>query len=129
MSVPKPSGRLVALMVGVALVVVGAVLAAYAAFGGSDGSSPSPGPSPSASCNIFDPECAPGGDSGGGDPTPTPSDPGPTQCRGARADVGDDAPMETTAPNSTKEPTAEPTTPPCGGTGGSGNGGLFGGTG
>ncbi|MFE1289694.1 hypothetical protein [Streptomyces sp. NPDC058751] len=89
MAQPAPSRRTVGLIVGIALLVIGAILAAFAVFGGGDGTTapepstsptsarPSapeptpnqPTPSPTApepsptSCNIFDPEC-PGGTGG-----------------------------------------------------------------
>ncbi|WP_328333443.1 hypothetical protein [Streptomyces sp. NBC_00455] len=110
MSAPAPSRRAVGLVLGAALVIIGAVIAAFAVFGGS--TAPDPGPKPSTSsqptdtpptgeptgdptCPVFDAECqAGGGDGGTGGATPQPS------------------------------------SPPDGGTGGTGsNGGLFGGTG
>ncbi|WNZ14917.1 hypothetical protein [Streptomyces sp. 11x1] len=116
MAESAPSRRTVALVVGVALVVIGSVLAAFTVFGGSDSSTTAPDTPPTSeqsadpstppvstppmppdptgtACSIFDPECDSGSTTGGTMPTPTavPSD-------------GD------------------------GGTSGSGNGGLFGGT-
>ncbi|MBT2396281.1 hypothetical protein [Streptomyces sp. ISL-100] len=110
MSAPAPSRRTVGLILGAVLVIVGAVIAAFAVFGGS--TEPDPDPTPSSSsqptdapptneptgnptCPIFDAECqAGGGDGGTGGTTPQPS------------------------------------SPPDGGEGGNGgNGGLFGGTG
>jgi hypothetical protein len=103
----RPSRRsLGALVVGVALIVVGAVLAAFAVFGGEQ-DAPAPEPSPTASCNIFDPECGPGPEPTAGPTEPEPSSP----------------PVSTTPPPA---PTSEPTTPPDGESGG-GTGVLFGG--
>lgn len=66
--------RFGALVVGVALIVVGAVLAAFAVFAG-DPEAPAPEPSPTSSCNIFDPECEPGPEPTAGPTEPEPSSP------------------------------------------------------
>ncbi|MEV5666288.1 hypothetical protein [Streptomyces flaveolus] len=104
----RPSRRrLGALLAGVALTVVGAVLAAFAVFGGDpDAPAPGPAPSPSASCAVFDWDCQ--------EPTaaPEPSDP-PTTA------VPTGSPVIPTSPI----PRVEPTSP------GDGTGGSTGGIG
>lgn len=105
MSDPRPSRRTVGLVVGVALVVVGAVIAAFAVFGGSDGGAkpePSRPPTPPATSQ---PPTA--------DPTMEPTDPEPVPtlppCLGAKVDVD---PYPSGDP--VEVPPVEPTSLPCG---------------
>ncbi|MFF9192600.1 hypothetical protein [Streptomyces rochei] len=113
MTESAPSRRTVGLIVGVALIVVGAVLAAFAVFGGSDGTAnPDPTPPPTTSQPTTGPTP--------GDPSPNPSDPEPT---GAPCNVFDPECGGSTTGGT--EPTPMPT--PSGGSGGNGGGGLFGG--
>ncbi|MGC4950969.1 hypothetical protein ACLQ2N_32855 [Streptomyces sp. DT224] len=119
MSVSPCRRRFGALAVGVALIVVGAILAAFAVFGG-DPQAPDPKPSQTA-CNVFDPEC-------GGSPTPT----GPTEPSSTPQ-----LPSPTVAPPDGSGGTSEGGTggggtdgggTSEGGTGGGNAGGFFGGT-
>ncbi|MFG3132945.1 hypothetical protein ACGFZU_35255 [Streptomyces tendae] len=77
MTESAPSRRTVGLIVGVALVVVGAVLAAFAVFGGSDGNA-APGPTspPTTSQQPTADPTPTAPPTGGGEPTGNPTSPG-----------------------------------------------------
>ncbi len=80
MSSSDAARKVIALAVGLALMAVGAVVAAFAVFGGDDSSAPGPRPSPSTptTCMPFAVDCQPGGGTGGVSPTPLPSPPRPS---------------------------------------------------
>ncbi|MFG2141897.1 hypothetical protein [Streptomyces sp. NPDC048650] len=99
MSTPAPSRRTVGLVVGAVLVIVGAVIASLAVFGGSTAPDPKPsrpptsqpsepttGPTSEPSCLLYDFECQSGGGSGG--PTPQPSTPPDGRTGGAGGNEG-----------------------------------------
>ncbi|MEW1657894.1 hypothetical protein [Streptomyces sp. NPDC093707] len=82
MSSPSPSNRTVALVAGAVLVIIGALIASLAVFGGSAGApehEPSPPPTsapPTAQppCGMYDFECQVGGTDGGwSDPSSPPN--------------------------------------------------------
>ena len=85
MSSSDASCKAIALAVGLALIAVGAVIAAFSVFSGDDSSAPGPRPSvsPPATCSPFAVDCHTGesssGSSGGTEPTPplTPRPPVP----------------------------------------------------
>ncbi|MFF4188174.1 hypothetical protein ACFYZ9_33765 [Streptomyces sp. NPDC001691] len=128
MSSSDASRKAVALAIGLALIAVGAVIAAFSVFG-DDSSAPGPRPSqsPPATCSPFAVDCHTGGStgsSGGTEPTPPPTPRPPVPGDDCLPDFSGEP--QHAPDGEIVEPVDPSALPPCGASTGTTSGGITG---